>query len=585
MDTLVKNQKIIDIAIEISNSNFNFRIETVVVSKDVDEAIINKFLQSYKGTVVVEMKRDGPPPKQVVIFVESYFSFKKILGILKPDLKGKSLMHSGAKLVIILLSHPHNLRQINSLLWDYYAIDVVIIVERKVGNIALYTYFPYKSETDCDNVEPTLIGLWSEDINHKSKLFPDKTSNMNHCPLFISTNKVYHPATEHKIPLQIIKKTLHNMLRDIVNSTLVVINRKYTSIDSDSTMSWSESLNDVSRGVVNISTCTVSLGFDKGGLFDYSVPYFRIRLAWIGPPTTFGSTLWKLLVPLNGYLWLVLLIVSFIVITIPYISKIQCVKPFCSRYFKNLNKMRRITFRTWGVMVGQPIRVKPRRFRDFYLISLWIWFTFIVRSAYQSVLIGALKTDTIIGNFLNLQEAVDDGYHFGGRSGILAYFEHDPIIEDRFQVVLESKYDQTFRDVLENKKRFIIASSLEYAWTLCLAEAISEKDCGYLLPDSILMVPLVVWMKKHSPFVRPLSVWLPRLIESGLLIKDAEQKPLQNIITSDPTPLTIKQAVSCFLLLILGYGISITVFVLELLLKKQSCYGCYLKKNNFNTRC
>lgn len=553
-------------AIEIANKNFNFRMQTVVVSRDVDDSTINKFLQYYKGTVVVEMKGDGPPPKQVVIFVSSYYSFMKLQGLLKPDLKGKSMMHSGAKLLIIVLSYPHRLEQINGFLWQYHATDVVVILNRKMGKLALYTYFPYQNSSNCDNTEPHLIGLWGEDINHDKKLYPDKMANMKRCPLYISNNKVYHPATEEKIPLQIIKKTLHTMLKEILNCTLVIINRKYTSIDSDSAISWSESLNDIIHGVANISTCTVSLGIDRGGLFDYSSPYFRIRLAWIGPPTTTGPTLWKLLAPLNGYLWLVLLVVSIIVIVIPLTINIQCVKVFCYRNFKNVRKLRSVYFRTWGVMVGQPVRVSPRRFRDFYIIGLWIWFTFIVRSAYQSVLIGALKTDTVVGNFVNLQEAVDDGYNFGGRAGILAYFEHDPLIVDRFQVVLESKYEQTFRDVLENEKKFIMATSLEYAWTMCLAEAISEKDCGYVLPDSILMVPLVVWMKKNSPLRRTISKWLPRLIESGFLTKDSEQKPLQDVLIPETTPLAMNQAISCFLLLLLGYCIAILVFTFELII-------------------
>ncbi|XP_047512966.1 uncharacterized protein LOC125054844 [Pieris napi] len=554
----------IQTVVQVANIDFEYRTQTTVISRDVNSFMTNKFLKEFKGSVIIEAKDKSP--KQVVLLLNSYVSFVKLYGMLKPDLTGKTILHSGAKFLIVLFSKPNRLTRIFSHLWNYYAVDVVVIVYNKMDKIALYTYFPYKNPLSCESVRPSLIGLWGETDIDPNDFYPDKMSNMNGCPLFISTTKVYHPATERRIPLQMIKKSMHHILGDIMNFRPVISNKQYISIDSDGAVNWTKSLNDVITGAANISTSTVALGFEKANLLDFSAPYFRIRLAWIAPPTTTGTTLWKLLAPLNGYLWLGLLVVTLFVNFVPYGMRFKPIRNFSYHYFNGFKKLNGVTFRTWGVLMGQPIRVTPRKYRDFYIIGIWLWFTFFVRSAYQSVLIGALKTDTIVGNFANLQEAVDEGFTFGGRSGILGYFEHDPLFREGFKVITDSDYEQIFRDVLDCKKNFVIATSLEYAWTLCVAEAISEEHCGYVLPDSILMVPLVVWMQKSSPFMRPLSVWLPRLLESGLLIKDAEQKPLKDIKASDTSPLTQRQASSCFIFLILGYILSVIVFVVEILI-------------------
>lgn len=61
----------------------------MVLHKDAEDSLINEFLMGYKGTVIVESKKDEVPTKQVVIIVDSFLSFMKILLKLKPDLKGK----------------------------------------------------------------------------------------------------------------------------------------------------------------------------------------------------------------------------------------------------------------------------------------------------------------------------------------------------------------------------------------------------------------------------------------------------------------------------------------------------------------
>ncbi|VVC92777.1 unnamed protein product [Leptidea sinapis] len=583
---LDKEEDVIQTAIKIANANFDYRLQTVVISKDVDKEVVDEFLQHYKGAVIVEIKRDGPPPSHVVMIVNTYYSFTLITDVLKPDLKGNNLIRGSVKFLIVIMTPPYKLDKINGLLWSHHAADVVVIVNNNNGKTVLYTFFPYKNESNCADVEPYLIGFW-DDALKIDELYANKVSDMKGCPMYISTNKVYHPATEAKIPLQVTRRNLHRMLGDIMNYKQKLLISEYISIDSDSARNWTSSLSDVILGNANISTCSIPLGSEPASMLHYTMPYFRIRLAWFAPPTTTGSMWWKLFSPLNGYLWLAIITVLFLVKLIPFLRSLQSVKKFCSRYLKNANNLQGVPFRIWGVFIGQPIRVKPRKFRDFYVISLWMWFTFVIRSVYQIVLIGALKTDTIVGNFANLKEAFHDGIKFGGRSGILLYFEYDPLIRENFQVINESAFEKLFRNVLERKSKFIIATSLEYSWTLCLSEAISESKCGYILPDSILMVPLVIWTRNNSPFIKSLSIWLPRIFESGLLEKDSVQKPLRALsISPEPSPITLKQLSSCLLCLLIGYIISITVFICEVLKqqvdnkKKQNEQKTYCTRPN-----
>ncbi|KAJ8718054.1 hypothetical protein PYW07_005984 [Mythimna separata] len=526
--------------------------------------------------------RQADPAKQVVIVVDCYQSFLRLLSLLKPDLRGRNLFNGGAKYLIIINSDCKKLNHIISILWSYYVIDVVIITKDDKSKVAMYTFYPYKNHLNCQNTEPVLINYWKPDMSFYD-MYPNKMSNMHECPLYISTNKIYSQGgTDRKTPLQLIKRAIVRLLRDIMNFTPIVSARDYISIDSDRAKNWSDSLNDVISGFANISTCTIPLGVDRLGLLDYSFPYFRIRIAWLAPPVAPGPMWWRLLSPLNGYLWLILLVVTFLVISLPFVLKFKRIKRFCDRYFKNFDKVQGAAFRVWGAMLGQTIRVAPRRFRDFYIVGLWLWFTFVVRNAYQSVLIGALKTDTLTGNFVNLKETLDNGYKFGGRAGIYAHFEFDDLIRDEFEIIPEAKFDDVFRDVMDGKKKFVLATSLEYAFEYCAVQGKKENECGHILPDSILTVPLVVWMRMYSPFVRPLMVWLPRMIESGLLDKDVAIKTTYvPTIASDPSPLTQHQTLSCFLCLAFGCVISLAIFILEILRNKSSDYTI-VKKSKLN---
>lgn len=562
----MKYKQIVETATSLANENFNFRLQTVVVSKDVDVVIVDRFLKSFKGTVVIEVKRDGLPPEQVVIFLDSMKSFRSILDILKPDLKGKSLLHNGAKFIITILSHTSRIERIFHILWSYYVTNVVVVMRHKKSITALYTYFPYENSTNCQNTKPYLLGhVIENNTNINVKVFPDKMKNMQECPLYISTNKIYHSLTKQKTPLETIKKTMVQLLQEAMNFSPVILTKDYVNIDYDQAQNWSDSLNDVINGVVNISIYSTSLGVERFGLLDYSFPYFRLKIVWLAPPIKPGHVWLRLLSPLNGYMWLILLILLSFLKSLPLVLKLKPVKKFSHSHLRGIQRLKGVAFRAWGVMVGQPVRVSPKRFRDFYVVGMWMWFTFVVRSAYQSVLIGALKTETPVGNFISLEEAVNDGYRFGGRAGILAYFEHDPQIRDEFEIVPELRFEGMFDDVLEGKRKFVFAMSLEYALAYCVSRGINENECGHIVPDSIMTVPLVVWMKKYSPFMRPLTIWLQRFSESGLLDRDTI-KPVAVRCTqfsSEPTPLTRNQTLSCFLCLIIGYILSILIFCFE----------------------
>lgn len=547
-------------AIDIANLNFDYRKTTVVIDKDVDDKIVNNFLINYKGSVIVKVKRETAPG-QVVILLDTFLSFMEILHKLKPDLRGKSLLNSSSKFLIVLLSNGKKIERINNILWNYYATDVVIVTRNKKNAIVLYTYYPYKNHLDCRNVKPTVIDVTNRTLNN---LYTNKMRNMNECPVYISTNKINYPTTEIKMPLDTIKKTIIRSLRDLMKFTPIIMSKDFISIDSIRARNWSDSLSDLITGDTNISTCTIPLGIDKLGLLDYSMPYFRIRLAWIAPPIAPGPGWWRLISPLNGYLWLVLLIVIFFVKSLPYIMKTKRIKKFCYTYFKNTKTLRGTVFKIWGVLVGQPVRMAPKKFRDFYIIGLWMWFTFVIRNAYQSVLIGALKTETIVGNFANLKETVEAGYPIGGREGIYTHFEFDPLIRERFQILSEKEYDIILSELVEGRKKFVLATSLEYAVAYCLSIGKQEKECGHILPDSIMSVPLVVWMKENSPFVKPFSIWLPRFIESGLLSRDSLLKSsFCRQVPSNSTPLNHRQILSCLCCLFVGYVISLTVLLLE----------------------
>lgn len=78
---------------------------------------------------------------------------------------------------------PQEMQKILEYCWSNYIINCSVQVQTALGEILVYTYFPFTVH-QCGEVVPTLISQYkNESFFQQQQLFPNKLKNMYNCPL------------------------------------------------------------------------------------------------------------------------------------------------------------------------------------------------------------------------------------------------------------------------------------------------------------------------------------------------------------------------------------------------------------------
>lgn len=560
------------LAAKIAFYNFEWRFLTVVMFNTLQAIGLKTFLMHYQQSVVVKLGRFLPARRsdvpQVVIFGEDS---SEISSTLRWTVRSK--YNSNGKFIIVcaFLEQDCDEQKIFQTLQSLFILNVVLLKTSLKTNESLAYSYNLVSHGICKNNVPYQLNLSTTCENDEcfKELYPEKLMNFHGCRLVMST--IEQPPFMY----------LHNFTRspsgidgdimklaaDMLNATLVLM----TPADGGDAGSfiknnWTGSLGDIYNGRRHASVCSTPLTTNKNGNFQISFTYYSMDIVWAARLPTQKASWEKLLSPLNISLRIILLL-FFIGIVFMNTICTSTIWRQIRRTFEIEPPKYSFLFFSWVLFLGLPILREPERKSFLVTVYTWVWFCFIIRSAYQAALINSLKNPAYLDKFQTFQEVLNNDYPYGGPATLKEYYTDDRFIYDHWKVVDQTRFYETLDDIMDGTTDFVLASN---------KEAVKHHVMRYngtkqlqIIPEKIVNSPTVVYYKKFSPLTGPLNTVLRTALEAGFINRihykylDHDRKLFRRVISRKPEPLRMNHFTGSFVLLIIGWIVSATYFAVE----------------------
>lgn len=561
------------LAAKIAYFNFEWRYVTLVLFTTVQTAAISSFVTNYNKTVALNTGQFKLHYRrhiqQFVIFSDDFSDICNILNMLVT-----SKYNSNGKIIIICAQDKCDEEQVFKTLMKSVMINVIYlkpsIVYREEPSVYWYRIVrPGK----CFSSKPERLDVNINCENNAcfKNLFPEKLSNFYGCSLFIATFQqppfMYLENDTNKISGK--DGNLAKLIADVLNASLVIRVPKEHEWGQYKNKNWTGCLGEIFKTRVHFAMCNAPLTSNLYGNFQVSYPYYYMEVVWTAKVPPLVPSWQKILQPFNLPLKFTILSLFLGIILLNMLRK--------TKFFNNIRRVCNITppkrnslFYAWLLFLGLPLEKFSSRKHFKIIILAWIWFSFVIRCAYQVTLVTSLKSITYNYNLRYDSDILK--YPFGGMSSIRDYFIEDKDFYENWTSVDMQKAYKLLDEIMEEKTDFVLALNkdtiLHHA-----AEHIGSKRIQ-VIDNCIVNSPIVLYFRKHSPMTDPIAKIMNAALECGFIQYSYQtnwkrQKHLLNShYAYNLQPLTLDNFSGCFFLLIIGYGISILYFVLEVVCHK-----------------
>lgn len=545
-------------AVNITNRYYDLeRVTYVVWSKDHSEDI-SYFLIQFNGPVEltslfthndsVILHKMKHCEHQVVFFTATLEEFEEFISLMRQDIT----LH--IRLVLVLkkpLSEPSELATFNGVAWQNNLADIVIIYKNQTNNkISVSTYFPYSNDA-CGNNIPVFL-------ESNQNMFPNKFVNFNKCLIRISGR----PHT-FLVDLDVQNGTVTRfsgndavVLKIIMNS----INASYEVFEipaygHNTNGTTTGGFNDLINNRTDILIPSGVLNLDRYSVLLPSHGYFDPRIRWIGPKRRAIYQWVKLIIPffnnLTPLLFLAFLAFVFVAILIR--------RQVLPRTYKGGS----ICFQAFSVLVGQVVaESKVPLLNNMFLI--WNWFCFILRIAYQGVLVKSLHQTILEPKFDVLSEAVAQMNIYGGLRGFFEYYKDTPI-EKRFTVMPRKDFFIYLNRTADGERFLLISDSY-------LIHRVRRSI--QILDEPVSSSLSCLYMRPGWPAAPTINSIIVRLLEAGITKKIYYMGNVasdEEMYNNEYRHLSMSIVGSCFLVMSFMWLICSIIFGLEIAYHRYTC--------------
>lgn len=347
--------------------------------------------------------------------------------------------------------------------------------------------------------------------------------------------------------------------------------------DNETTGTFFGSLKKLENHIA-IPACTITQMWKK--YFDFSIELSHYQVKFATPLPKLKQNLWSIFTPLSSEVWVAITTFIFFSSLILYFFSVfqnvlfssNTTSPFLSYLYSLLN--------AFSVVVGLSIPYNIQGAIRHLLTWLYMTSTLLI-TAYNCNLVSYLTFPLYEAPIDSLQQLVDSGLYWG--TDVDAWVDlvsesSDPnvdVISGRH--VLTQDYSRLNKLAEEGKLAFV-------------TEQFSSAYVGYphflhtrniallrLMRETVLSTYLGYIFHRGSPLVGVFSRFVRQLRYSGiydqLFSEVSYQENLKFLHYSDNThqtlrPLSTSNVIGCFLLLLLGIGLSFVAFILENLIRK-----------------
>ncbi|GFU55319.1 glutamate receptor ionotropic, delta-2 [Nephila pilipes] len=331
---------------------------------------------------------------------------------------------------------------------------------------------------------------------------------------------------------------------------------------------WTGMIGKVQQEEADMAINFIAPSAERMNVVDFSTPYSLIEVTFaIEKPGTVSPAL-AFLYPFPFALWIicgVILLLMPLVFLLLLDVKYSLVKLFIE---------------TFGSILRQPLSINDASFKNRILLSAWWFFAVIISFSYSALLLAFLTVPTAeepIRNFKELSEAVAKGTH--------KCFVSKGSANIRMLLTSEAEYLRTLGEAIQyNDWYFISSEVIDSKYINPYAASIGPKpmlqlnfgsdmtSSIYLSLDSLTSTSLAIALGKNFRLKKKLNWIISQLNSAGIYNKILKDESLRLWLTrSNETsetlsvkPLEVKDMSGALILLVVGYGLSLIVFMCEI---------------------
>jgi hypothetical protein len=539
-----------------------------------------------------------------IIFIHSQTHDNASLNLVRQldHLEENVLLNNRAKFILVVTSqtayNTSNLAlKILNVSWRYKIVDVLLMIQSLSLNrngadlpmsnevnspiIELFTFFPYTREQNCsDMMRVTLLDtLFINDnldsVYKKKNLFPKRNiANLYGCPVKVIT---YHfPPTvvdisnsgnanctglEINILSFIIKSLNATVAFKIVPSTNGSFFRKYVAL-----------LAGLASGSADIAVGALPLHALLVGNSEPTDSYFQTPVQWIVPcpkATPRWGTIFRVF-PLSVWLCICLCFVVVLVAMLLVASS--------SEHF-NYTSLQYCALNVWAVVIETSVPKKPHTFRVRLIFIVWIWVSFALCVVFQTF----FTTYLVNPGFERKIKTLDDLYRSEIKYGYIEQYEH------------VTEYTKHTKNKMKCVDLYVcLECAIKYGNFATISNAfhadyyrinLSWHDSHLpvcKLEEEIVRVNVAMYLAKGHPLLQRINQLTKTVVESGLIVKwnndfmyssrlhrlsdiDDNYETKEDEWDRDYFAFSLRHLRSAFLVLMIGYSLSLSAAFIELI--------------------
>lgn len=315
------------------------------------------------------------------------------------------------------------------------------------------------------------------------------------------------------------------------------------------------------RGEVNMT-----LGyFASTSLRDYymsaSYCYYSSHLIWIVPPGPMVSSLDKLLLPFQSFVWFLILLI----LGVALLAALSDTRNFI--FGRNISTP---FLNIINITLGGALHTLPGRNFARSVLIMFMFYCFVMQNSYKGVLFKFMQTTVREPQLKSTEEIMAKNYSFYMLSAAKAFITELPHILEMSVFVNLSEYNSLLGQVVNPDFQGALLTSEDH---LAYRNVKAFPDRFYRhAPEAIFTNNLVVFMTKSSCLANEVDQIINSLVSGGFIKCWAAHYINANFLkhrgTSKAVPLKMAQIVGSFQLLIFGVAVSFAMFALEIMFNR-----------------
>ena len=341
---------------------------------------------------------------------------------------------SGCILLLMLEMKIEDSDKIFLLFWRRKFFNVNLMFRKKSEAILVETFLPYNLRK-CDDSTPVIINEFKDRmfVNGTEDFFPEKTKNLQNCPLKIAISEVAEPFIKTKL-LPNGSYSAHGVDIDLISTLSESLNFKlnFSHIAPTGYLNENGSSSGSFKALLdNEADLTISGWFLKANrikFLDASNSYMQVKIVFMVPPGQQFTSFEKLIFPFSLESWI---LIGFILI-------FGC---FCIfLILKSTQNVRSFVFGTNVVtpylnlliaFLGGVQTILPRRNFARFLLIMFLIYSLIVRTLYQGSFYKISHSNKYHKEPQTIDEMIKNNFKFFAYSGIADLFEGSKALEKR----------------------------------------------------------------------------------------------------------------------------------------------------------